>query len=358
MESNSPILVFVQFGLNPSPTLLHFSRLAQTRFIDARLVLITNHPKHWSEFPGEVFEYSLNHRNPSISRLIKRFPERNQISGSYWIYTLERLFALQILGDFLSVDSPMLHIESDSYSLVDDLVFEEILKHCSKVAVPRYSDDLGIASVLFAPSLSKLNRTIRDFEVIVDESKSWLGDMALLGIALNTGLVQELPTRLSEAWDISASRTNTRKEKLIFDGLAIGQYLLGQDPYHTSGFAIPGHINEFFPDHIREWNWRLLTNGNNLESNLYVSNEGINYRIANVHVHSKILVPPIELTCPTWKSILDTANGINEPIPVLMPDNGIHTDPISFLNKIRFARRNGVFNLIQQIFKRIFFKHN
>ena len=319
-------------------------------------MLITDIPSSWAEFPGEIIEYSAQQRNNSISRLVRRFPERNQISGSYWIYTLERLFSLEILGRHYPLESPMVHIESDCYSFIDDQIYHELLKHCTKVAVPRYSSTEGIASVLFSPTLNVLNSTLNELGKIVDNSKTWLGDMNLLGIGLNTGLLNELPTRLADGWELPISRNENSPLKLIFDGLAIGQYLLGQDPYHSNGYAIPGHVNEYFPDEISKWKWGISSTAPNRKLFLFVENDKTEYRIANVHVHSKILVPSLKIENEVWTSIVDTANGNCEPIPKKMPDNQIHTGRISMLNKIRFARRNGFMHLLRQLLIRVF-KH-
>ena len=354
MDSNSPLLVFVQLGANPSPTLLHFARIAQSRLNLARMVLVTNHPKIWSAFPGEVIEYSLAHRNPAISRLIRRFPERNQISGGYWIHTLERIFALEILGHFYPNSSPILHIESDCYSLIDDQILSELQRRCNHFSVPRYSDTQGIASIVFSPSVFDLISTLKIFEQIIDDSKSWIGDMNLLGLALNANLINELPTHLSDAWDVSHLSKTGSYEKLIFDGLAIGQYLLGQDAYHTNGFAIPGHVNEFFRDPIKEWSWKIKYN--NLESvgDLFAESQNTDYRVANIHVHSKIHLTPMNYNDPMWKSVLNTANGIMDPTPIEMPENTIHTEKISCLNRFRFERRKGWIHLSRQIVRKIF----
>ena len=351
MNKNSPLIVFVQFGLNPSPTLLHFARIAHGRLSSAKLVLITDLPSSWSDFPGDIVEYSALDRNDSISRLVRRFPERDQISGKYWIYTLERLFALEILGQHYSLTSPLLHIESDNYSFIDRLVLNELQQRCKKLSVPRYSEDLGIASVLFAPSLYELTATIKKFEQILDHTKEWLGDMALLGIALNSGIVDELPTRLSDAWDIDSVENSNAPTKLIFDGLAIGQYLLGQDPYHTNGYAIPGHVNECFTDAIKDWSWKIFSS--KIGSNLFVEKGGFEIRIANIHVHSKILIPQLSASNLKWQTIISTANKFSEPIPVQMPDNKIHDTRISLINKFRFARRKGLQHLPHDLYYRV-----
>ena len=159
---NSPLLVFVQLGSNPSPVLLHSAEIALAQFNSAKAVLITNFPSEWASFPGLIIEYNVQaNRHTSVQKLAKRFPEREEISGSYWIYTLERLFALEILSDHFSESTPVLHIESDNYSLIDQTVFDEMIARCFKVAAPRFSDSQGIASILFAPTLTDLKQAIQ-----------------------------------------------------------------------------------------------------------------------------------------------------------------------------------------------------
>ena len=355
MVIKTPLIVYVQLGPNPSPTLIHFATISKRDSLHAKPVLITDTPTSWQDFPGDVIDCTLYPRNDSINRLVKRFPERDQISGSYWVFTLERLFVLEILNYLYPADTPILHIESDCYSLVDSQIYSELLTRCNRVAVPRYSDSQGIASVLFAPTISLLLSTLSAFEGIIDNSKIWLGDMNLLGIGLNSGLLNELPTRLADGWDLIIEDCEEIEQKIVFDGLAIGQYLLGQDPYHTDGYAIAGHINEYFLDHIDKWSWSISSAKRDQRPYLFANDNKMTYRIANIHVHSKILVPPLENDDQTWKAIIATANGILQPVPLLMPDNQIHSRRISNLNKFRFARRNGLIHMLRQIFTKVLF---
>jgi hypothetical protein len=350
----NPLIVYVQLGSNPSPTLFHFATISQRELPEAKTVLITNAPRSWQEFPGDVIDSTPYPRNASITRLIKRFPEREQTAGSYWIYTLERLFILEILSRFYPLETPILHVESDCYSLIDGQVYGELLARCSKVAVPRYSNTLGISSVLFAPTLNLLMSTLGEFNKIIDNSKIWLGDMNLLGIGLNSDLLHELPTQLSDGWDLAFAGSADNQQKIIFDGLAIGQYLLGQDPYHTGGYAVAGHVNECFMDPIDKWFWSIAPTQADKQACLFAEYKETKYRVANIHVHSKIPIPPLEIDNHVWESIIATANGVVQPVPKLMPDYKIHTGQISIINRFRFARRNGIMRLLRQMVKRIF----
>ena len=353
MVTKSPLIVYVQLGPNPSPTLIHFATISQRDSLHAKPVLITDAPTSWQDFPGDVIDCTLYPRNDSITRLVKRFPERDRISGSYWVYTLERLFALEILNFFYPSETPILHIESDCYSLVDSQICSELLTRCNRVAVPRYSDSQGIASVLFAPTISLLLSTLSKFEVIIDNSKIWLGDMNLLGIGLNSGLLHELPTRLVDGWDLKNANSENIQQKIVFDGLAIGQYLLGQDPYHTGGYAVAGHVNEYFLDQIDKWSWSISSAVPDQKPYLIAKDLEMEYRIANIHVHSKILVPPLEKDNQMWKAVIAVANGALQPVPLLMPDNQIHSGRISAINKFRFARRNGLIHMLRQLITKL-----
>ena len=353
-HDNSPLLVFVQLGVNPSPILLHSADAAIDQLGGAKAVLITDLPSEWTKFPGLVIEYNVQKdRHLSIQKLVKRFPERDEISGSYWIFTLERLFALEILCKHFSENTAVLHIESDNYSLIDQTIFDEMIARCLKVAAPRFSDSQGIASILFAPTLADLKQTIQKFSEYIDHSKSWLGDMNLLGLALNDGVIHELPTKLNDAWTIGPTILNNKKEKLIFDGLAIGQYLYGQDPYHTNGYAIPGHVNENFSEQITEWKWFIDEGFGGSHSNLNFEFKSTNFRVANIHVHSKIFLPKLEISDDTWIETIEIANGLKNPIARKMPLYEIHTVNISFRNKFRFARRNGWLHLLREATYRI-----
>ena len=108
-------VVFVQLGGNPAPTLMNMARVAKSYLPKSRVILLTDLPGKWGDFPGEIFEYGVNSRSGVLKSLIKRHAELNDIAGGYWLYALERIFVLKSLDGIINQEEAILHFESDVY---------------------------------------------------------------------------------------------------------------------------------------------------------------------------------------------------------------------------------------------------
>lgn len=338
--------VFVQLGKNPSPTLSSMAHSAKNFNKNTQLFLISDFPNIWKDFPGEIIGYEPTHRDEFISKFAKKYPELYSIAGGYWLYTLERLFALERIYDVLNYNSSFLHVESDVLTLLNDDEFELLKQRAKRIACPRFSANRGVASVLFVPNQSVLETTINCFTQILNEPKAPKNDMDLLGVCLNKGIIDELPTLPEHAWE------NSQGEKLVFDGAAYGQYLFGQDPFHTDGERISGFQNPDFGLKLQETRWEILESEANQASSLIYSHRGERYRVLNLHIHSKIILNPPRLDSTRWIVALREANGEVSRIADQYQPNQIHTIKISLLNRFRIARRKGLVSAVSDAITR------
>jgi len=351
---NGPLIVYVLLGGNPAPTFLPFSNLAKQYLPDSTLVLITDNPDRWSDFKGFIIPYEITDRHWVIKNLVKRFPEREQIAGGYWIYAVERLFALRKLVDYFPIDSTLLHFESDVYACINNQILQEIRIRSLCTAVPRYSPTEGIASFLFSPSLQQLSDDLEELAQVLFSSKAWIGDMRLLGIGLDKGIIQELPSHPDSAWTVMETvKQSSNPLNIIFDGLAIGQYLFGQDPLHANGYRISGHLNPYYLFDLEESQWKISTYADFALPHLSLSHNTADFFICNIHVHSKEIIGLIQENSIRWKRVIDEANqAVGREMSSFVPDI-IHSQPISIINRIRLARRNGLLRTVLRLALRI-----
>lgn len=330
------VFIFVHIGQNPSPSLKSMAQVAKAMIENARIILITDFPQSWTEFPGEVLEYKERNRHEFILKFASRYPELEGIAGGYWLYTLERLFALTIAYDAIPAETAFVHLESDVALLMNQDDFELLVEKSKRTACPRHSEKRGIASVFFVPNQSELELTLEYFTKILNGPKGPTNDMDLLGMCLNSNLLDELPTKPWDAWQ------NIQGEYLVFDGAAYGQYLFGQDPFHTDGRRISGFVNPDFPINLEKTKWAIEEQDNLRSPGLTYNFEGQQIRVLNLHVHSKISLLSPSMSDSDWYKAINEANGSIARIADPYQQNKIHTGKISTINRFRLARRRGL----------------
>ena len=337
---SSPAIVYVLLGKNPAPTLYHFAQAAQVRSPESEVLLITDNPETHFEFPGTVINYVRDSEFETLAILYGQFKERLELSGGYWIYTLERLFALSQLSKY-DVKAPIIHLESDVLLSTTPEHIKKLAQVCNLTSVPRYSSDMGIASFLYSPSVNQLTSDLSLLSKILLEhmthNKNFLTDMQLLGLGLNMSLLQELPTLPNDAWILESGEKN---RKLVFDGLAYGECVVGQDRRHQEGMPISGHQNEYFREEIKNFRWSVRPQDHLLFTVGYEWSQS-QIEIANIHVHSKEVVENPSTESPRWQRVIDEANGlcvraISGPFPDI-----IHSRKVKFSNQLRLSRQSG-----------------
>lgn len=340
-ETAGKPIVYVHLGPNPTPTLIHFSRLSKECLNNSRLYLISDRPDQFREFTGQVIQYKSKHS--AIRELERKFPHYKNISGGYWIKTIERLFALDSMKEVLEIDESFVHFESDVMSLLTDELYELLDLNYEKVAYPRFSKEAGIASILYSPSAKSYEEFLNALTNIILNSKSWMTDMDLLGTALENKDAQELPSFLP----LSKFLGDRNGNQIIFDGAALGQYLFGRDPVHTEGKALSGFMNPNSVIDFRTSFWNIQDYGS--DEAVFISlNESSNLRVANLHVHSKQLIPEVDANDSRWIQIINAANQAIPPIVGEYVEDFIHTKPVTLRDKVSLAFEKGIYSILKE----------
>ena len=331
------LVVFVHLGANPSPCLNEMAQIAKHHSTSAQVVLITDKPELHPHFPGEIVEYSRKSHNPWFESFSKRRKELSEIAGGYWSHTLERLFALAAIYELLG-DRMLVHVESDVYLNLDQETLSGITRDKSKILVPRYSSELGIASVLLARDKYVLSNGLNELKRLLIEDVELNSDMNLLGAALNLGVFEELPSNPN--FPLVLEKKEFGPTQFIFDGAALGQYFFGQDPFHTNGRRISGYVNPDAKFDSSRFHYEIRKSYQNDQNALFVDD----IEVLNLHVHSKLKLTPVDIKDPIWDRSVKEANHQIDRTPDDFRPDVIHTQKISLVNRFRIARRRGLIN--------------
>lgn len=301
------VLIYVHLGDNPAPTLNHFSSLARNQELWEELLLVTDKPENNRNFPGRVIAYSRSRADPRLKKVLSSHKVRDRVAGGFWNYSLERIFALGEAAK-VSGNSSIIHVESDVYLATTRDHLQVLSQRVVRTAVPRHGTDLATAAVLISPSgirlLNDLDRLLDLLSQISLTTRGFVSDMELLGRALSEDILQELPTSVELAWPLSASGLGNR---LVFDAASLGQYLFGVDPIHNRGLRFSGYMNPRAPVNLSSCSWRIRQpagEGPVIE----ISTNGLVLELANLHVHSKELIPTLDPVNDRWRRALNEAN--------------------------------------------------
>jgi len=311
----SATLIYVALGPNPAPTLNLFASYALEKLPGASAVLVTDRVEHWeASFPGSVISYSDSDRNPAIVLAESREVSRRFVANGYWVRTLERIFALQKACEYIRHERPVIHFESDCFSQVTPEVLSELESRCRGTAVPSDAPSSGCASILFAPSRGSLIKGIEALADILGQQSSWISDMELLGLGIRSGVLEELPTRPERGWPIRhfSEDGEATPSTLIFDASALGLYLFGKDPLHTEGKIMGGYQHVRFEHDISSWQWDIQPSKAPNDGDFLIeltAGEFGHVVPANLHVHSKELLPALKKSSDFWNRLVREANG-------------------------------------------------
>ena len=306
-QSIRPIAaVFVHLGENLPNELIRNAENLVSMNPNVQVLLLTDSAE--KGFPGEIVVVDNGQLRRMITPYLERFPEIKEREDGYWEKTLTRLLALNSLKDSLDANSVVFHLESDVHmALPFDLITSIILRE-NRISVPLYPKlgKKGIGSIIYFPDVPAISTFINHLAALINSSKQALSDMELLGRALENGWAVELPS-VPRGKNQLTCRYNYGL--LLFDGAAIGQYLHGVNPIHTNGTIVSGYKNPYIEIDLSDIKWEVSNFPNSKFPTIKLSYIDDVYYMANIHVHSKELLPHISSTSNEWQRIVFEANG-------------------------------------------------
>lgn len=350
------VIAFVHLGDNPAPIAAAMAKYAGNRLPTSPLVLVTDRVERWADrFPGLVIPYSRDRSESWLRDLEKKYPERRIGSGGYWISTLERLFALRRVAERFP-NAAVLQLETDVFSFVDEDLLGVLRENVKTVAVPRTSPTMACASIMFAANGGQLQVALNRMSHIAAQADEWFTDMQLLSTAIDIGVLCELPTLPGSGFTLARRPESiaqaVRHREVIFDGLALGQYLFGQDPFHTGGRRISGYQLPDFASPLADWRW---TADRQPWPSLLAEYAGTELRIANVHIHAKVDPGAFEWPLsPLWRQALEEANGERDRTAGHFTPDLIHSQPLPLWVRAKVVRREGLGYAFRRVRDRLY----
>jgi len=208
----------------------------------------------------------------------------------FWFKTLARIF---VLNSFMQLhkNEQCLQIEADVF-LFEDFPLSKFLTLDADIAFPMESNHMGIASLLYLKDQDS-SQSLASFALNAIQLNPQITDMSLLGqIAHSKKLkfspLPTLPKTLSESLNqpeaIELVCEDTFEDTGVFDGITIGQYLLGVDPRNSRGKLIlhrRQHSHAINPDKL-SYTW-------DGDEHLYLNTPNGKSQIYNLHNHAKDL---------------------------------------------------------------------
>lgn len=206
----------------------------------------------------------------------------------FWFKTLARIF---VLNSFMQVhtNEPCLQIEADVF-LFPNFPIAKFRSLDAEIAFPMESSQMGIASLLFLRN-HRAAETLMNFAIDQTLIDSKTTDMSLLGLIANTKLLRfaplrtlpiELQSALTQPEAVHLVCEDSLDDHGVFDGITLGQYLLGIDPRNSRGTRIL-----FQRQHSHAINPEKLSFTLDADKNLWIENPYGNSPVYNLHNHAK-----------------------------------------------------------------------
>jgi hypothetical protein len=222
--------------------------------------------------------------------------------NGYWRFVIERFYYMEELMITYNLDSAI-HMEYDVMLYSDFSILQPKLNEYIKgLALSFDNDNEGYPSFIVINSIGALE-LLNGFIAI--NCNAGLTDMRLLSVFCKVFPDQmeslpQIPTAIYKGKTERKSLTGVKAEgstaylankfeelgSVIFDSLAIGQYVCGVDPRNTNGICIIEYPNEsafYTVDEFGGLTWKQD------EKKRWYLETAAGYRIVNIHVHSKRL---------------------------------------------------------------------
>lgn len=245
--------------------------LKKAKKTGVKIWLAPNPEETWKDVLGNL-EHQMSFRN------------------GFWFKTLARIF---VLDSFLQnhPDKPCLQIEADVF-LFPTFPVSQFDRLNAEIAFPMESKERGIASLLFLKS-HVASRKLSELATEAVERNGQITDMSLLGQVAHSERMrfmplQTLPDYLWGTLNQPEARSLVCKKTLdsegVFDGISVGQYLLGIDARNSRGTRI---VYQQQPSHAINPDKLLLEMDS--EGNVVIAGPTGNSVVYNLHNHAKDL---------------------------------------------------------------------
>jgi hypothetical protein len=273
---------------------------------NAKVILLTDSTQ--KSFPGFIKTINQDELRNVIKPYLDRFPETKERDGGYWEKTITRFLALDYLEDLINDDTSVFHFESDVHVILPlhliNAYINEQYEKCMTL-FPRLGKK-GIGSVVYFPGRSALQSFIRNLVIEINNSSRQVSDMELLGTALDKNWALELQSVPSNNM---LAKQSKYYGNLLFDGAAIGQYLLGVNPIHNEGILVSGYKNPYVEINWDLIQWRVSHFLGTQFPSIELEYFGEKFFMATLHVHSKQLISNVTTQSREWERVIFEANG-------------------------------------------------
>jgi hypothetical protein len=285
------IITIIYLGTNLPRYVLRNLRYLRNTFPEKDIVFISDSKKSLKKASIEgVDTWLAPHPEIFWKDLKEKLQHPMSFRDGFWFKTLARIFVLDL---FLSENPNVscLQVEADVF-LFKNFPFRNFEGFEADISFPMESSQMGIASLLFLRN-SNASRTLVNMAIEAMEQDGQITDMSLLGrVAHSTQLnFSPLPTLKRSFAGALTETTQTElfcSEELgssgVFDGITLGQYLLGIDPRNSRGFLI---LHKQQKTHAVKA--EILSFKYERKDELQISNNQESVDIYNLHNHSKDL---------------------------------------------------------------------
>jgi len=264
---------------NLAPIYLVISKTHNTKLSDVDVVLVD-----MDELPKTAKHVLFINR----SKLNRKFRD------GFWFRATERFFYIEDVMLELGLKN-VIHLENDTLIYFNVSKYNCVFEDYYKIAAVFDNDERCIPCFMYISDVESMWELTQ--HIIDQDSKET--DMQLLSSFRNkSNIIDNLPVipkyYSGPLVSKSGKRTvngeqyskNVDLFNSIFDGAAIGQYLGGTDPRNKKGGAV-GFVNEsaLFDFSNHEIYWRYV----NGLTTPFIKDNNREYRINNLHIHSKRL---------------------------------------------------------------------
>lgn len=306
--------IFVHLGKLPLYA-RHYASLAAANMPGYRTVLIVDRDVHTpirdveilrsQDLIGEEFAASLA---DSLNR-IQVDPTWRK---GYWLNVFLRYALIEA---FVAKENPSgnaIHLESDVLSaLTPSLVEAQLETVRDQCLVPFVEVDKAGPGIMLARTGKSLSRAC-SFTLSALREGLTSSDMVALAKASDAGLVYPLPTAASAPpTSVATIQVQDEGDALVaYDAAAVGQYLFGIDPRNNGGVLVAGYRERrggIDPGEWRNWGLAMCSDGV-VRVRCLIESQVVVF--ANIHMHSKALVPQPTHGDSIWTHALNVANGL------------------------------------------------